>query len=351
VRAVKWLTANNSFYHNIPLNAEWLRCCTEEDGEVWNGLCGHDARNKSCDDTESTDGSDSSNNTESEDDDKNRLLEKVRGLKYNTCLQPTDPQYACNELSLAPAEGQTPLDFMFDKNSEILAFPRKFPLGKGGLTNERVVKLTARKYFIQRVLNKDKRFANDPNYIFYAQFVTEQKQVRDNITVALRQTAGRLRAGHATDAAQLRQLVQRDSAFHFLQTVRGTPPPTFQRATRELIAMVAQLGCPHFFLTLSAADMSWPELFRIIHKQNTGKTLTDDDIGNLTYEQRVSMIRNDPILAARHFDHRDYKLSSHIFWEMRQYWANSNITSIVLNFKCEEVHIVTPFYGQQMVRT
>jgi hypothetical protein len=68
--------------------------------------------------------------------------------------------------------------------------------------------------------------------------------------------------------------------------------------------MVAQLGCPHFFLTLSAADMSWPELFRIIHKQNTGKTLTDDDIGNLTYEQRVSMIRNDPILAARHFDHR-----------------------------------------------
>jgi hypothetical protein len=303
IRAVKWLTANNPLYHDISLNAEWFTSCTEEDSEVWNGLCGNEMGEKTCNDVESSSNSGSSINTELEDDNNNKMLQKVRGLKYNTCLQPTDPQYACNELSMAPAEGQTPLDFMMDTNSEVLAFPCKFPTGNGGLTDERVVKLTPGKYFIQRILNKDKRFASDPNYIFYAQFVTEQKQVRDNISVALRQTAGHLSAGHATDVAQLRQLVQRDSAFNFLQTVRGTPA-YFQRAVRELIAMVAQLGCPHFFLTLSAADMSWPELFRIIHKQNTGWDLSDDDIANLTYEQKVSMIRNDPVVAARHFDHR-----------------------------------------------
>jgi hypothetical protein len=108
--------------------------------------------------------------------------------------------------------------------------------------------------------------------------------------------------------------------------------------------MIAQLGCPHFFLTLSAADMSWPELFRIIHKQN------DYDIGNLTYEQKVSMIRNDPILAARHFDHRlqaffTYILgNASVLGKLKYYFYR-------IEFQMRGVHIVTPFYGQQMVRT
>ena len=67
--------------------------------------------------------------------------------------------------------------------------------------------------------------------------------------------------------------------------------------------MVAQIGCPHFFITLSAADMSWPELFRIIARQN-GQLLTDEDIAAMSYEEKASMLRNDPVLAARHFDHR-----------------------------------------------
>jgi len=67
--------------------------------------------------------------------------------------------------------------------------------------------------------------------------------------------------------------------------------------------MVAQLGCPHFFLTLSSADMSWPELFRRIGQQS-GRSMTDDDIAALSYDEKSSMLRNDPVLAARHFNHR-----------------------------------------------
>jgi len=68
--------------------------------------------------------------------------------------------------------------------------------------------------------------------------------------------------------------------------------------------MIAQLGCLHFFLTLSAADMSWPELFRIISQCNTGQSVSDAEINNMTYEQKASMIRTDPVVAARHFDYR-----------------------------------------------
>jgi len=48
--------------------------------------------------------------------------------------------------------------------------------------------------------------------------------------------------------------------------------------------MVAQLGCSQFFLTLSA-DMSWPELFRIIG-QHSGRSMTDDDIAALSYDEK-----------------------------------------------------------------
>lgn len=241
--------------------------------------------------------------TDDSDGDDDDVTQKVRGLKYSTCLQPCDPEYAASELSMAPAEGQTPLDIMMDVNAELLAFPSKFPLGRGGMTDDRQVKLTPRKYFVQRLVNKDKRFASDVNYLFFGQFVTEQKQICDNISVAMRQTTGRVSAGDVSDAEQVRQLIQRNNAYSFLQNVRGSPA-YFQRAVKELIAMIAQLGCPHFFLTLSAADMSWPELFRIISQCNTGQSLSDAEINSMTYEQKASMIRTDPVVAARHFDYR-----------------------------------------------
>jgi len=79
----------------------------------------------------------------------------------------------------------------------------------------------------------------------------------------MRKTASQMSASVVSDAEQLRQLMRNDNAYQFLQNVRGSPA-YFQRAVRKLIAMVAQLGCPQFFLTLLSADMSWPKLFRII---------------------------------------------------------------------------------------
>jgi len=120
--------------------------------------------------------------------------------------------------------------------------------------------ITAKKYFIQRLLNHDKRFARDASYLFFAQYICEMKQIRDNIMVAMQKTVGRVSASLLSDAEQLRQLIKSDNAYQFLQNVRGSPA-YFQRAVRELIAMVAQIGCLQFFVTLSTADMSWPELF------------------------------------------------------------------------------------------
>lgn len=88
----------------------------------------------------------------------------MRGLPCNTCLQPqNDPTHRFQGIfNIAPGEGQIPLDMLCDKSSEILAFPREFPSGKFGLQYlNRPTKLYPKRYFNQRLLNKDTRFASN----------------------------------------------------------------------------------------------------------------------------------------------------------------------------------------------
>ncbi|CAH1233099.1 PIF1 [Branchiostoma lanceolatum] len=67
--------------------------------------------------------------------------------------------------------------------------------------------------------------------------------------------------------------------------------------------MVRQLGIPTWFLTLSAADMQWPEVIRSIAHQY-GTYLTDDDVKKMSWEEKCKWLRSYPVTAARQFDHR-----------------------------------------------
>ena len=72
-----------------------------------------------------------------------------------------------------------------------MANPDKFPSGEGGFADtERDTKLTLRKYVNARLLDQDGHFARDIEYIFAMQYAVEHKQVRDSISIALRQTRG-----------------------------------------------------------------------------------------------------------------------------------------------------------------
>ena len=71
----------------------------------------------------------------------------------------------------------------------------------------------------------------------------------------------------------------------------------------EVIAMVKQLGIPTWFMTLSCADLRWPELFLIIARTQ-GKNLTDDQVKAMSYNERCSMLNFNPVVVAKHFQHR-----------------------------------------------
>ena len=70
----------------------------------------------------------------------------------------------------APGEIHTLKYILIDNDFEVLAFPDLFLYGCGGYHSaHRKVKLPIRKYFSQHLLNVDGRFAQNIEYLFYAQ--------------------------------------------------------------------------------------------------------------------------------------------------------------------------------------
>ena len=58
-----------------------------------------------------------------------------------------------------------------------MAFPQKYPYGKGGFSAERCENLTMRRYFNQRLLDVDGRFSGDVEYLLAAQYAAEYQQI------------------------------------------------------------------------------------------------------------------------------------------------------------------------------
>ncbi len=136
---------------------------------------------------------------------------------------------------VAPAEGQTPLFIMTDPNFEAMSNPEKFPISSGCFTTERPNKITYRKYFNQRLLNVDGRFAKDTDYLFVAQCIVEAKPILDDAhNFIWRQKPGRnLTAQQARDKNIVSQCVRKDKAYSFMKNLRGSPA-YYQKTFYEL---------------------------------------------------------------------------------------------------------------------
>ena len=69
---------------------------------------------------------------------------------------------------------------MTDSSFEEMSNPNQFCFGTAGFHTERPRKITYRKYFNQRLLDVDGRFARDMDYLFVAQYIVESKQILDD---------------------------------------------------------------------------------------------------------------------------------------------------------------------------
>ena len=302
---------SNPLYDDVVVNEDWESSSRAADSNLWDTLT-REPNNIETEDIEGNDeGSDEDEEENQEDaipnEDENS---KLRGLPFDSCLQPKAVTADTNlMLNVAPGEGKKPEPFEKDQNSEELSFPHLFPSGKFGYSMQRQSKISMKKYFQTRILNSDGRFSKSIEYIFYAQYRTEAKEIADSLSIALRKgkqtdvTAGDLKN-------RVESLIRNDLGIHFLQNIRGSPA-FFNKLLYDLLGMIRQLGPCTWFVTLSAADLKWKDTIRIIAAQQ-GQTLTDQEIDSLTWEQKCTWLRSNPVTAARHFDHRIDLFMKHI---------------------------------------
>lgn len=231
--------------------------------------------------------------------DEHRI--QITGGTHASMLMVENPEQIVN---IAPAEGQKPLFIMTDPQFELMYNPDKFCLGKGGFGRQRDGKITYRKYFNARLLDIDGRFARDLDYLFVAQYIVESKQALDdgNNFVWRQKPSRQFTASQVQDRAFLSEHVRNDRAYRFLKNVRGSPP-YYQKTFYELLAMIRQLGTPTWFFTLSAADMKWLDMIQIIARQYS-VSYSDEDVQALSYDEKCSWLRRNPVTAARHFQYR-----------------------------------------------
>ena len=156
----------------------------------------------------------------------------------------------------APGENNIPKYVLLDNDFEVLAFPDLFPYGSGDYNSEeRSVKLPIRKYFQQRLLNVDIKFAQNIEYLFCAQHIVNLKHLQSESTLTLRLSRGRTLGGNKINAGvlhnpeALKQLVRNEEAYKFLKNIHGSPA-YWQNELFDVLAMLRALGIPTWFLTL-----------------------------------------------------------------------------------------------------
>lgn len=79
--------------------------------------------------------------------------------------------------------------------------------------------------------------------------------------------------------------------------LRSTKSYWFARS-KELQDMVEQIGAPTLFFTLSAADIQWPELYRMIDPDNVGAPIADERREN---RRRAKLLNDNPLIVAWFF--------------------------------------------------
>ena len=155
-------------------------------------------------------------------------IRQITGDPQASKMSLENPEAFGQSFSIAPAEGQKPLNIMTDKNFKATFNLDKFCFGTGAFTTERPRKLTYRKYFNQRLLDVDGRFARDLDYLFVAQSIVEAKQILNdgNNFVWRQKPSGQLTASQAKDPILLNQFVRKDKAYRFMKNIRGSPCTT-----------------------------------------------------------------------------------------------------------------------------
>ena len=98
------------------------------------------------------------------------------------------------------------------------------------------------------------------------------------------------------------KLIHLDEGFRVLRNVSGSPP-YFEKCRKDSFGMIRKLSNPTWFSSFSAAETRWTHLLKILGRFIEKKELTDDNVKNMTWQQKSDLIQKVPVTCARNFEH------------------------------------------------
>lgn len=202
------------------------------------------------------------------------------------------------------------------------AFPTLFPYGDGGPNCPREVKITDQEYDIHCLLHHSRRFSKNFNWMA-ARYKYRCSQISSSVSyIASRGES----ASDIPTVAEIQQVASHSSSgidrnkfqqemerllkkLSYYGSRMKTTMFSIRDERRKLLSMIssAEMPEPIWFLTLSSADLYWPQLFMAIDPN-----LTEENVSKLSLLQRSIMLQENPVLACILFRGRLLSILEHI---------------------------------------
>ena len=306
VQAAQWLVDNSSLYREegIKFNDTWLESMpnvllTVDQEHMENNVNDLSDIDYNTDNTQSTFDEDQWSEDESE----------IPAGVTDTML--TAPDFVTeNErqyiLNVAPGEGSRPISIFRDKYSEELAYPGIFLGQKRPDNANRLTDVHYSEICKSELRRSDRRAAMCVENIFFKAKKLQMKILLGQSQIALRKCQGNdgtITAGQLKQPGAIDNMVHHDQGFRFLRALRGSPP-YFEKAKKDIFAMIRQLGPASLFCSFSSAETQWTHPLRILGKLVNNKEYSDCELENLNWEEKTKLIQSDPVTCARHFDYQ-----------------------------------------------
>jgi len=201
-------------------------------------------------------------------------------------------------ITMAPGEGQRPLDVILDADSEELAFSSIYAGVKR--PSSEIYTTVVR----SELRNVDRRGCRT-NKLFFNYKKLELIKIRNNISTCLRKRSAysALTAANVLDEDFMGNIISHDDGYRILKDIR-TSSAHWEDEKKKVMALIRQFGLPTFFITLWAAETRWPELIVLLKRNVDRVEINEEEALNLQFREKARLIRTDPVTCARYFDYR-----------------------------------------------
>lgn len=229
----------------------------------------------------------------------NELSEEIPIEERLTAQQETvlwnDDKY----LRIAPGEQNVPRSLLFDEHAEELSFPTIY-LGHFREFKEGV-RVTPFMMASSELRRSDRR-AVTPHHLLYMAMEIMRLRVRDSLTIAFKHIGKdtKITRQEIESDEYINQCIESNLAF-----LKSIPNSSWYWADRkrDLFAMIRQLGKPTIFLTVSANEIGWVPLLKTLYElKNNGVEITAEQISNLSYMQKSTLINEDAVTCSVYFN-------------------------------------------------